>query len=215
MRPLRTWILLFWVSVIAISCAPAGPRLVSTTDPTQRLEFQGFSILPPKGKNWKIRDRGPDRVMFQKILVDSPTRTHRILASVGTSSVRLNVPLKDRREVLQHLEREARGEVEKNIKATEEMRKLLPATVFKVSLDDSLGFECLRQDVTIPEADAPRGPILVQTMRLFLCPHPDKPDYVITLGYSQRFSQGEQPVPWEAEAEPFFKSLVFSRIDKP
>lgn len=208
MRPLRRCILMFWVSTVAISCAPAGQRPVSVTAPTQRLEFQGFSILPPKGKNWNVIDRATDRVMFEKILVHSPIRTHRILASVGTSVV----PLKDRKEVLQRIERKAQEEVEKNATAIEEMRKLLPATVFKVSLDSSLGSECLRQDVTIPEQDVPGGPILVQTMHGFSCPHPDMPGYIIELGYSQRFSQGEQPVPWEAEAEPFFKSLVFNRI---
>lgn len=217
MRTLRTRILIFLTSVIAVSCAGVGQRTIPVTDPTRRLEFQGFSILPPSGKNWQIMDRGKIEggggvnVMWSKVLVHSPTRTHRILASVSTS----NVPLKTGREVLQHLERQARGPLEKDRGALVEMRKLLPTTVFKVSLDNSLGSECLRQDITIPEQDVPGGPILVQTMYALSCPHPDKPGYVIELGYSQRFFQGAHPVPWDAEAEPFFKSLMFTRLDKP
>ena len=51
MRIVRVWIIFLSVGLGVVGCA-GGPQFIPVTDPTQRLEFEGFSILPPQGDNW-------------------------------------------------------------------------------------------------------------------------------------------------------------------
>jgi hypothetical protein len=51
MRILQVWIILLGVGLGVVGCT-GGPPLVPVTDPTQRLEVEGLSILPPQGENW-------------------------------------------------------------------------------------------------------------------------------------------------------------------
>lgn len=50
---IQAWVIAFQASLVLVSGASAQ-RPTPVTDPTQRLEFQGFSIVPPNGKDWFI-----------------------------------------------------------------------------------------------------------------------------------------------------------------
>ena len=51
MRIVRVWVTLLGVAMDVAGCA-GGPQLVPVTNPSQRLDFGDFSILPPHGENW-------------------------------------------------------------------------------------------------------------------------------------------------------------------
>ena len=72
MRTSGQWVLVCLSSILAVSCAVPG--LTPVTNPAQRLEFHGFSILPPQGNNWHFIKKDSHGVNFGKKLVERPTR---------------------------------------------------------------------------------------------------------------------------------------------
>ncbi|MFQ5946686.1 MAG: hypothetical protein ACE5NC_10635, partial [Anaerolineae bacterium] len=74
-----------------------GPRLIPINDPTQRVEFDGFSILPPRGRGWVMVVPPPQvnpnltaKAYFIKRLTEGvtpPSELHRVTAVVRTLSL--------------------------------------------------------------------------------------------------------------------------------
>ena len=205
---------------------PAGPPPVlpgpvqladytPVTDPTKRLVFQGFSILPPQGADWFMgRSTLPDgtqAVSFGKKMRETacqrPEDCTTVEASVMVKNV--TVPFQTRADILQYIEQAGREEAEKGTR----MRLL----EFKTAVDYTLGVECLRQDAILEDRGVPQfpGTVFIMTSHGLFCPHPDSPRYVIGVGYSHRTVQGQQPPSIEAEIEPFLYSLEFLRAEKP
>lgn len=210
MRILKISILLLCALLIPVGCVAVGPSLIPITNPTERLEFQGFSISPPAGENWFIappelrQKQGPNiSASFVKML-KPPSPTQTIVAYVLT----FNVPasLAESREQLLQLLGRAKTE------PTDRNRPIAS----KTSLDRSLGTDCLRYDVTTEDRGAPLypGTVFILEMHGFSCFHPELPNYVIDVQYSQRRLPSEQPLSLEAEGEPFLKSLVFTRLGR-
>lgn len=55
-------------SVISGCAMQPAPRLV--TDPAMRYTGNGYSALPPQGKDWYIQYHGPNAVIFNKLFVE-------------------------------------------------------------------------------------------------------------------------------------------------
>ncbi|MEE9550933.1 MAG: hypothetical protein V3W08_11120 [Candidatus Binatia bacterium] len=181
------------------------------TDPTQRLEFQGFSILPPRGENWLI-SRSPSippdpswtsPVTFNKAFRDS--KTHTFYAAVMTTSLG-NVTIESRTELLQHMARVwsvgKRGEPQSTPLHT------------KVAFGKYLGRDCVRYE-SIKEDRSSRvhpGSVFIMITKGFIFLHPDSSTFLLRLEYSERYLLGELSFSLEAEVEPFFRSLVFTPI---
>jgi hypothetical protein len=197
------------VSALAVACAP-GPRYTPVTDPTQRLEFQGFSILPPRGENWFI-SRSPSipdpswtlPVKFGKSFRDS--KTHSFYAAAMTASLG-NVTIESRTELLKHMARVfsvgEKGEPQSTPLHT------------KVAFGKYLGRECVRYEY-ITEDRSSRvhpGSVFILIRKGFIFLHPDSSSFLLRLEYSERYLRGEQSFSLEAEVEPFFRSLVFTPI---
>ena len=207
MKTLYLCSVLFFATVITVGCPAVRLNLVPVTDPTQRLEFQGFSILPPQGENWFVappelrRQQGSDLIVSFLKMLSPPSVTHTIAAVVRGGRVRLSG--RSSAEVLQKF---AQGYSE----PTERHR---PVSV-KTSLDNTLGADCVRYDGTVEDRGAPvhPGSVYILEFHGFICFHPHLQGQVIHLEYSQRRLQGEQPLSLEAEGEPFLKSLVFIRL---
>src|SRR5262249_23516097 len=75
------------IVLIATGCA-GFPSEVPVADPTVRMEFPGFSVLPPGGDGWSLRRgqyQGMDWMAFRKELGNP---THTVAASVAKHSVR-------------------------------------------------------------------------------------------------------------------------------
>ncbi len=183
------------------------PRATPITNPTERLEFQGFSILPPRGERWFIVEPQAApvppwkwAVVFFKVVA----KIHSIHAWVMTTDLRYvaDVTSKSRTELLQDL---ASAGLEY------ENPRFKPIDV-KTSLDECLGYDCVRYKQVV-EVHSPRdfsGSVLIMIREGFIVPLPHSPTSYIWFEYSQRFPRGQKPFPIEAELEPFLTSLAFT-----
>lgn len=198
MARIQTWIIVFLASLVLVGGA-LGQRPTPITDPTRRLEFQGFSILPPSGKDWfivvpqTVPDPSAETAVFFKVV----GKMH----SIG-ASVKIYAPIAT--QTLQDLE----SFVLEEAKSDPRFKPLKT----KTSLDKCLGYDCVRIDLLF-EDHAPRdfpGTVLMLTRQGFIVPHPDTPGFYIWVEYSQRFPPGRESYPVETELEPFLKSLVFT-----
>lgn len=180
-------------------------KLIPITDSQQRLEFQRFSILPPQGPDW-FNDMGSlpagleyrsAKIWFVKI-PSTASKTHTIFAMARSGSVEEKV--ENREEYLRKL-----GKI---MFVSTERNQLVNS---KTSLDQSLKTDCLRYDLEFEDRGVPGhegSPFLMDTHG-YLCLHPNLPNYVVEVSYSQRRLPSEPPIRLESEAEPYLHSLVF------
>lgn len=206
----RAGILIFLSSMIAIGCAAAGPTLIPVADPTQRIEFQGFSILPPPGERWFISSSQASSslgIVFMKNYRERTTQPT-IVAQAGSATLRDDVAINDQVELLKRIV----GSKERELSTGR--HRLVE---FKTAPDNSLGADCLRYDGSAEDRGVPqfKESIFLLTVHGLYCLHPDSPRFVIALEYSQRVLEGERPLSIEAEGEPFLKSLIFKKLEKP
>jgi|CXWL01.1.fsa_nt_gi hypothetical protein len=206
MRIVRVWIIFLNVGLGVVGCT-GGPQLIPVTDPTQRLEFGGVSILPPQGDNWFMappalrRQQGPDVIVSFMKLASPPSKTHTVVAIVRGGRVPISAG--SRAELLQKY---AQGYLEQT-------NRNRPVSV-NISPNRTLAPDCVRYDVTVEDRGVPGypGSLYIVDMHGFACLHPDLPNAVIDIQYSQRRLQEDPPLALEAEGEPFVKSLLFTRL---
>ena len=196
---------------VLAGCAPTSqPRqdLPLAVDPARRLELPGLSVLPPRGENWFIAPRvsgvpgvpavnlaayakrpppeAPDRVVYARVNV------------WDLGPWRLDSQDAFLRFVREDLER---GTPRQRVLALE----LGPAS--------SPAPTCARYRRTAELRGAPGFPdaTFVLTTAGVWCLHPHWPRYGIDLVYGQRYRQGLEPLPVEADVEPFLRGVVFTR----
>ncbi len=170
------------------------------TDPTQRLQLQTVSILPPQGKNWLIFSQSASHVKFTKSTTKGPH--HIVMASLETET-RRDLTFKTRKEFSQHIRQEL-----------DWFRAFGSFFSYNVSEQNCLERDCVRVDFTIETSGKPYAPgdIYILTGREYYLLLPDSPGVIVKLSYSQRFRKGDKPLPIEDEVEASFKSLVFTSI---
>lgn len=206
MRIVQAWIILLYVGLGVVGCI-GGPQLVPVTDPTQRLEFEGFSILPPKGENWFMappalrKQQGPDMIVSFLKLATPPSKTHTVAATVRGGRVPISAG--SRAELLQKLAQVY----------FEQTGRHRPVSV-TIAPNNTLAPDCVRYDGTVEDRGVPGypGSVYIMDMHGFVCLHSDLPDAAIDIQYSQRRLQEDPPLALEAEGEPFVKSLLFNRL---
>jgi hypothetical protein len=193
---------------MAVTGCAGGPQSLPVTNPSQRLEFDAFSILPPTGEDWSVinpavlRQQIPDLLVLFSKTVTPPSRFHTVTATVRGG--RLPNSAGSRTELLQQLARN-------NFVQTEQRYR--PVS-FNISPDQTLAPDCLRYDGVIEDRGVPgyQGSVFMWDQHGFVCLHPYVPEGAIDIQYSQRWLQGEQPLLLEAEGEPFLRSLVFKQL---
>jgi tetratricopeptide (TPR) repeat protein len=202
-RHLRVSLWFFSACVIAAGCAAAGPSPKVIADPTQRIEFDGFSILPPRGEGWVVLDPAPQvdpkvmavKAYFVKRLTEgatSPSRLHRLTAVVRT--VEIGDLIGSRAHLLQSI-----------------------AGRFSGVLDTCFRGECVRYENTTEDRSNPAFPglVFVISKQGLVVLHPDSPTLAINVEYRQYHAQGVTPLSAEAlerEVEPFQRSLEFTAV---
>ncbi|MBI3593697.1 MAG: hypothetical protein HY200_01940 [Nitrospirae bacterium] len=82
-------------------------------------------------------------------------------------------------------------------------------------IDPTFGRYCVRlflksEDHAAPNVDAP---ILILEIHDLTCVHPDTPDWVISVGYSERYEPGRGNAELNQVGEQFLKSLQFMPIE--
>lgn len=206
MRIAGIWIILLGVSMGVMGCA-AGPQLNPVTNQTQRLEFEGFSILPPHGENWfslpsaRLKQLGPYWIASFYKMPAPRSKGHTITAWVRAG--RLPIAIENRAEFLQNFPMV-------NFAKTERHRPVL----VNISPDRTLAADCVRYDGMTEDRGVPghQGSVFIWDQHGFACLHPDLPNTFIEIQYSQRRPQADPPMSLEAEGEPFLKSLAFNKL---
>ncbi len=178
------------------------------------LEFDGFFVLPPKGENWTIDTSHAGLgipVLFRRQVTPGMTgagKAHTIVVMASVTMVELG--RSNRQELLQKLRQSISDE-------WQERRYTL--TAFEVSEHVVRGADCLMHSITAEDRGVRSFPASVFTFskRGIRCVHPDlpawQPRWVIDVGYSQRFLEGQWIAALDVEAEPFLRSLVLTWIE--
>src|SRR5207247_3443694 len=84
---------------------------------------------------------------------------------------------------------------------------------FRASINSDLGPACVREDGVEEDHGVPHAPgsIFVVTSREYYCLHPlstEASPLLVRLHVSQRYLPGDQPLPIQAEVEPFFRGYL-------
>ena len=193
-----------FASIVSLLAACATTRgLTPVTDPAKRIEFNGFSILPPRGEGWFRLEPPPQvepnliaKVYFIKRLTEeatSPSELHRLTAVVRTlnlGDVRIENPI----DLLKGMAGGFSG---------------------KSFLDKCFGGDCVRYQSTSKDLSNPQFPgyAFVISKQGFVVFHPESPTLAINVEYRQYYGRGVQRLSEEVlerEVEPFQESLEFT-----
>jgi len=207
------------IVLIATGCA-GFPSSVPVTDPTVRMEFPGFSVLPPPGDGWSLRRaqyHGMDLIGFRKELGNP---THTVAATVAEHSVRPDlVQFADyhlKPEVFARFVEE--GLVRSNPPPPRGRMRNLKYTV---EPDSRLGY-CARQitkaeDVGSPFAKDTKEGFLLQEDFAYFCLHPDSPTVAVEIDVSEQARAdellGQDSVTIKEIRERFFAGFQFRKLN--
>jgi YVTN family beta-propeller protein len=183
------------------------------------MELQGFSLLPPVGKDWFIEPaRSMREVVFTKSLgehVSKPADLSTVVATVriidtANAPETLQRRLRQRFQTSEDFVRFVEWWVKDSGAEYEHPRfRLIEASV---KLDQTLGPYCARVDALVEDYRVPQFPnsVFLQSDHTIRCLHPHDARFMLWAGYSQRYLKGEQPAAIaREEGEPFLQSVVF------
>jgi hypothetical protein len=217
---------------VSVGCADIGFATVS--DPSERVELRGFSVLPPTGPHWCLAARGETGVAYGKnafggrILQAVPSLEEQIHTFVAMAYVaEVDGPRPADAEALRAfvetwLRSGGLSQVQDPSGTTVMSDKPVAATRFtvvqaSVAVDSSLGASCVRASSLVEERDNPRarGAVLIlEEPDNYVCLHPTSPRELIVFGYSERYIKGRHPGPrfvetLKPEVEPFIGGIRF------
>ncbi len=218
-------ILTIWATVVGAGYAASELDLTPISDPTRRLELPGLSVLPPKGDDWFLASvpQYKDSSAVQLVVFVKKVRDEPVTRPADARLMYARVNVWD----LQHPGYEAPTAFQSSahfVKWVKEgfatrqkgdmvsrRQRLLGA---EATADDSFGATCVRYSRStelIGWAHFTESTFILITRGLY-CLHPHWPGYIIDVGYTQQHLEGEEPLPLEAEVEPFLTSPVFNTI---
>lgn len=179
--------------------------LTPVTDLAQRIEFDGFSILPPRPNGWFRLEQPPqvdpnmtvEAYFIKRVTeeVSSPTELHRLTAVVRTLNLR-DVRIESPIDFLKGVAGGFSG---------------------KSFLDKCFGWDCVRYKSTNEDHSNPQHPghVFVISKQGYVVFHPESSRLVINVEYRQYYARGVQPLSEEAmerEVDPFQESLQFTPV---
>ena len=214
MRRFRTLTLLFLASVFVGGCA-VGPTAfrfpgVPITNPVERFGAEGFSVLPPSGANWFLEKKDGGMIVFGKLPYLEKIRKLKETIDLPTTRQELNA----KEPWVVHTF--VAAVFTKNYSDLLERpggQRFKTAQV-KGAVDNFLGQDCIKYSYTGEDHGSPHAPVFILTGGGFFFLHPESSNLIVNINYSQRFLPGGQPLPIEAELEPFLKSLMFHSIPR-
>lgn len=219
-----------------VTCADRG--LAAVTDPDQRVQLRGFSVLPPAGPHWCVSAFGrPDtgvafaRNQFGGRTLQAPPSVEEnahTLAAVAYAA-EVDGPRPANAEALKtFVEQWQRsggmslpqpsGTLRISDKPLTDPEAARFTTIRSaVVIDSSLGAVCVRYSSISEERDNPRadgGIFVIDAPESYVCLHPTSSRDVIVVEYSERYIKGRRYGPSFAESlkpeiEPFLRGIRF------
>lgn len=196
----------FVVSAL-MGCASA-PSLIPVTDSSQRLEFKGFSVQPPAGRNWFLAARSGADVpvaALAKRLEDAESQRARRHSIVAMARL---IDAGDRRFANAA---ELRTYVEHTIKEDSTRDPRFRLRELTTATDSSLAALCMKYDMIKEDRGVPGqvGVVFIMDAHSIQCVHPQSPRHIVEIGYSERRREGDASMNVEPEVRPFLRSLQF------
>jgi hypothetical protein len=186
------------------------------TQPDQRIQFEGFSFLPPKGENWEVTGNpvgktgsfgawggATVRIMAFKKSIIGPNQTPDEAEQwkVLVNKYEFENYKFDNDVDLIHLAQSGDKVLAK---------KGMEVLNFSYSHENFKGMKCVRMARTI-KAGRRISSSKVSTIIVYsqgnLCTHPKNPGQLIRLTAEQSVLKGQTPAEFQSEVIPFFKSL--------
>jgi hypothetical protein len=196
------------VMVALVACG--GPRFIPVADPAVRVEYPGFSVLPPPGEGWTVV-RGPSFVVFRKQL---GSKTHSLGAMIGIhTGVRPDrfgfAEYKVDPEVFAAL---AKFSTQQMNPPGGRMRFLEHTTM----PDDRFGY-CVREYARMEDRGSPlsssaKEGFLLQEDQGYECLHPDSSRVIVQMMVSERGLPGESDPTVKQIRERFFAGFQFRKL---
>ena len=186
---------------LAIARADAAAQLYATpvTNPAAVYEFDGYSVGAPQGRYWFEMRRDRQQALFGK-KIDS--RTHAFAATATSGQVPEKFASRDDfREYIDKMRSAADGTARKVI-------------AYDSEFDTSFAAWCVKYRLKSEDRGAPyaQGRALLQEDSGIACLHPQSPDLVVDVGYSERGRPGEMSADLRAEGEGFMRSLKLTPL---
>ena len=188
---------LLWL-VMAVSAGDAGAQLYAkpVTAPEVIYEMDGYSVLPPPGKNWFELERDQRYAYFGKKL---ESRTHSFIA------IALSAPMREKFERPE----EFRDYVSKMLALASDERNAVIES--RAELDDPPERFCVKYSTKAEDRKAVYAggrALLVETIGMS-CLHPDNRALSVDVSYTERGYPAETSTALRAEGESFVRSLKF------
>ena len=192
-------IFLPWVLALGMFAgnACAQLRAMPVPAPDVPYELEGYSILPPQGQDWFELKRDRQTVFFGKKIA---SRTHAFIATA------MSAPIADKFEAPDAF----RDYIGRVLPLRGEGRHRV--TENRVETDKGAGRFCVKYQVKAEDRDAPyaEGKTLSAETFGVTCLHPDSPNLIISVSYTERGSPAETSAELRAEGESFVRSLKFT-----
>ncbi len=195
--------------LVLVGCGAGTAGLTPVGPPGQRMQLDGFSILPPQGEGWFVAEPSPSPgeawrtvATFVRRAGDQPGAA--IWATVTTAE--LGMPFQTPEQLVQQILQTRRAELQ-----TGRLRLL------EFRSGPGPGPGCHRYDAVTEDRGVPEfpGETFVVTLHHAICLHPSAPTVAVNLGYNERRRRGQPAADLAGEGEPFLRSLQFAPLNRP
>ncbi len=178
--------------------AGAQTHAIPITGAATAYVLEGYSVLPPPGKNWFEMGRDKQQVLFGK-KIDS--RTHSFAATAASGQI--GEKFETREQFQQYVNK---------IRAADFGSDRYKLLEFTSDFDPAFPAWCVRYLSKTQDRAAPYsiGRALLLEHTGVTCLHPTIPDLVVDVGYSERGRPAEISAALRAEGESFMRSLQFA-----
>lgn len=186
------------VMVLMILWLYASTELLFADDPNNRMDFNGFSVIPPEGGDWTLLWRSRHSASFGWKTRSSST--HSVMA--GATIERQPRIYENKKPFMDFV---------RTLFPDKDPTGRIDFMTQEIIEDNISGMHCARvYEFSRDREAANRGPapfLLFENFAL-LCVHAMRADHVIGLSFSQRYSPDETVADIAVEANRFFKSLI-------
>jgi ankyrin repeat protein len=161
------------------------------------------SVPRPNGADWSLAEQHGQTLVYGRHTTQGDY--HTVLAFV--TLLRPDRAIADSTDLLKYVQE---TQADRSGASNTERHKNVD---FKASPDAHLNPGCVREDGVEEDHQVPFAPdsIFIITSRAYFCFHPlstARNPLLVELHVSQRFLRGNEPLPIEAEVEPFFRSYL-------
>lgn len=193
-------IVLPWVLAMSWLAGDAGAQLqaLPIIDSTAVYELEGYSVLPPQGKNWFELQRDKQQALFGKKV---ESHTHSFVATATSGQVAEKFEKAE--QFQEYVDKMRVADIDPT------RYKLIE---FNSGFDPSFPAWCVKYHAKTEDRGAPyaMGRALLLEHFGVTCLHPTLPGLVIDVGYSERGRPAEISAELRAEGEGFMRSLKFT-----